>query len=184
MLKRTKKVKSPTPSKRRGSKNAPLYRNDGLCSIALQAQAGSSQREHLENFGFALRNFLDQFYAAPLSTKHLLLQGGVPSRLRAILKDDGVADAYLAALATHLANMIHISPPAWAASESRRPAKPWFALNSPEARIWLLTQSPAAFRERNLFISEDALSRAEGPHPCSISNHSVKKSATFARPWC
>gem|GEM_PF-6617897 len=33
-------------------------------------------------------------------------------------------------------------------------------MKAPEARIWLLTQSPAAFRERDLFISEDAFTRA------------------------
>lgn len=133
-----------------------------LADIAKAAQKGKTKKARMETFGFALRNFLDEFYRANRRTKQKMLGGKEPARLRNTLRDHGVGDAYLAALANHLTTLSGGHPPTWATpgTEERIPAKPWFSLKSPEARIWLLTQSPAAFRERNLFISEDALSRA------------------------
>ncbi len=133
-----------------------------IAQIAREALVGSRKSSKMGNeaFGFALRNFLDDFYAVTKKGKRAAMSEE-PSELRSGLKDGGVADAYLAALANHLAATYNISRPAWAHTGGKRyPDKPWFALNSPEARVWLLTQSPAAFRERDLFISEDALSRA------------------------
>lgn len=112
-----------------------------------------------ENFGFALRNFLDAFYAAGQLERGEMLREE-PPRLRGVLQDRGVADAYLAAVANHLSGLSGLRRPAWSQQAERIPDRPWFALNAPEARIWLLTQSPAAFRERDLFVSEDALTRA------------------------
>lgn len=109
---------------------------------------------------FALRNFLDGFHAARKQERRALLSEE-PGSLRAVLADGGVADAYLAALANYLSDSCRMARPAWSAvAPERYPDSPWFALSSPEARVWLLTQSPAAFRERNLFISKDALTRA------------------------
>ena len=42
----------------------------------------------------------------------------------------------------------------------RRLKRPWFALPDAWARAWLLRDSPAAFRERNLFTEESPLRRA------------------------
>lgn len=133
-----------------------------LVHIAKLAKAGArkSRAGGEEAFSFALRNFLDGFYAARKLERRALLSEE-PGSLRAALADGGVADAYLAALANYLSDSCRIARPAWSAVASERyPDSPWFALSSPNARIWLLTQSPAAFRERNLFISRDALTRA------------------------
>lgn len=133
----------------------------GLGGIADATLTGKTRKERAEIFGFALRNFLDSFSRAKQFEKRAILRGDEPKRLKSALGDGGVADAYLAALANHLARDTETNPPSWAdTGAGRLPDKPWFAMNSPEARIWLLTQSPAAFRERNLFISEDALARA------------------------
>jgi hypothetical protein len=147
--------------------NSPARRNREprrltIAQIARQALAAGrkSAQKGNEAFGFALRNFLDDFYAVPKREKTALVTEE-PSKLRSTLRDGGVADAYLAALANHLAATYRIAKPEWSRTGGKRyPDKPWFALNTPEARVWLLTQSPAAFRERDLFISEDALSRA------------------------
>lgn len=83
-----------------------------------------------------------------------------PRRLADVLKDGAVADAYLAATAVSLARLIRVAPPAWAWDESRKLKSPWFAHPGPAIRATLLAESPAPFRERNLFVSENALSRA------------------------
>ena len=73
---------------------------------------------------------------------------------------DAEQDAYLAAVAAHLAHRLRLRVPAWADKKSRRLEHPWFALPDAWARATLLRDSPAAFRERNLFTTEDALHRA------------------------
>ncbi len=73
---------------------------------------------------------------------------------------DAVQDAYLAAVAAHLAHRLGLRAPAWTDKKYRRLAHPWFALPDAWARATLLRDSPPAFRERNLFTSEDALHRA------------------------
>jgi hypothetical protein len=83
-----------------------------------------------------------------------------PRRLRAVYEGGDVADAYLAAVAVTLAREIGAPPPAWAWDDSRKLATPWFAWPGPSLRATLLAESPAAFRERNLFVSANALSRA------------------------
>lgn len=122
---------------------------------------GDTPRVREETFSFSFRNFLDDFYAADDETRQAML-GEEPALLRDSLQDGGVADSYLAALANHLAGQYRLIPPAWAAVTClhRIPDKPWFAMKHPDSRVWLLTESPASFRERNLFISRDALTRA------------------------
>ena len=73
---------------------------------------------------------------------------------------DAVQDAYLAAVAAHVAHRLRIRVPTWAEKKCRRLEHPWFALPDAWARATLLRDSPAAFRERNLFTTEDALHRA------------------------
>lgn len=71
-----------------------------------------------------------------------------------------VQDAYLAAVAAHLARTLRLPTPPWADKPGRRLRRPWFALPDAWARAWLLRDSPAAFRERNLFTEENPLRRA------------------------
>jgi hypothetical protein len=122
-------------------------------SLAEVARAGRDA----ETFSFAIRNFLDEFYADPAA--HRLKEE--PRFLASALQDEGLADAYLAGIAQHLAQQNGFRVPEWARlSDSRRLKKPWFSMNSHGGRMFLLVESPAAFRERNIFISADALSRA------------------------
>lgn len=135
---------------------------DSLAQVAqITLREGRTRAERSETFGFAFRNFLDAFYSADKKTQQLMIQDE-PEILRDSLKDGGVADSYLAALANYLASKYGLRPMAWAdvSQRHRIPDKPWFALNHPDSRMWLITQSPAAFRERDLFISADGLSRA------------------------
>jgi hypothetical protein len=107
-------------------------------------------------FGYALSEFLDQFRLE----RRAAMLGQEPARLAARYPGGEVADAYLAAVAVSLAREIGAPPPAWARDDSRKLRRPWFAHAGAALRATLLAESPAAFRERNLFVSENALSRA------------------------
>jgi len=110
-----------------------------------------------ESFDFCLRNFLDGFYAAPEPTA---LQAE-PSRLAEKNPRFGqIEDAYLAATAEWLAWKFNLPPPSWAFNPSRSLRRPWFASQLAGLRAVLIHESPAPFRSRNLFVSENALSRA------------------------
>lgn len=109
-----------------------------------------------EDFGYALRDFLDRFREMP----DVSLIAGEPAPLAAILDDSGRADAYLAATASWLANKHSLPVPRWAKGSSRALERPWFAAKSHKMRMLLLQDSPSEFRLRNLFVSADALSRA------------------------
>ncbi len=110
-----------------------------------------------QSFDLCLRNFLDEFYHRP-AQEALTTE---PARLREALPEMGeIYDAYLAATAEALAYQADLNTPSWAYEESRKLRHPWFALTLASLRAVLLLESPAAFRSRNLFVSENALSRA------------------------
>ena len=109
-----------------------------------------------ESFDLCLANFLDEFYAAPnesaLST--------APKLLAPKFGDQGrIQDVYLAATAEHLAAAYHFFIPAWVTDDARKLHRPWFASQLAALRAVLLLESPPAFRSRNLFVSENALTR-------------------------
>lgn len=110
-----------------------------------------------ESFDFCLRNFLDGFYAHPAADA----LAPEPERLDPRVPQLGaVEDAYLAATAEWLAWKYDLQPPRWAFDEARSLRRPWFASQLSTLRALLLIESPAPFRSRNLFVSENALSRA------------------------
>ena len=80
--------------------------------------------------------------------------------MRARFAGGELADAYLAAVAVELSLDLAQSRPAWTRRPERVLKNPWFAAKSDELRVVLLHESPAGFRERNLFVSENALSVA------------------------
>ena len=108
-----------------------------------------------ESFDRRLANFLDEFLAAPndaalAETPELLARFGETGQ---------VEDAYLAATAEELARSFHLSLPTWTDAEERKLRRPWFASPLASLRAALLLESPAGFRSRNLFVSENALTR-------------------------
>lgn len=83
-----------------------------------------------------------------------------PSSLTSVLKDEGVADAYLASVAATLAHEQGFAAPQWAKGSARALEKPFFAAKTPKLKAVLLQESPVEFRIRNIFVSANALSRA------------------------
>ncbi len=110
-----------------------------------------------ESFDFCLRNFLDGFYAEPDAAA---LAPEPPLLAKTNTRFGAIEDAYLAATAEWLAWKFDLSPPHWVFGESRFLRRPWFASSLAALRGILLLESPAPFRSRNLFVSENALSRA------------------------
>jgi len=112
-----------------------------------------------EEIGLNLAEFLDHvnLLVRKKAGRRALLAG---IRAEPPRTGDAVQDTYLAAVAAHLARKHRLPIPLWTEKKSRRLDRPWFALNDDWARAGLLRDSPAAFRERNLFTTEDALSRA------------------------
>ena len=110
-----------------------------------------------DSFDRCLSNFLDGFYSTP-SFNALAAE---PAPLAPRFADLGrVQDAYLAATAEELARQFNLQRPTWIDAETRRLHRPWFASSLAALRTVLLLESPAAFRSRNLFVTENALARA------------------------
>ncbi len=107
-------------------------------------------------FAYAVTEFLDQFRLE----RRAAMLADEPARLAPRYDGGDVADAYLAAVAVSLAREIGVPPPSWAWHQSRKLRRPWFAHPGAALRATLLAESPAPFRERNLFVSANALSRA------------------------
>ena len=109
-----------------------------------------------EAFDSCLANFLDEFYDAPAA----ILLMDVPPMLAPRFGEPGrVQDAYLAAAAEELARAHRFVIPVWVDDDARKLHRPWFASPLAAVRTVLLLESPPAFRQRNLFVSENALTR-------------------------
>ena len=123
-----------------------------LCEVALPEAA----RGDGITLDHRLREFLDFFYAA-----------GRDARARAIGGEPGpagrVQDAYLAAVAEHLARRFALAVPPWTAAPHRFLKEPYFAGGFESLKAILLVESPLAFRRRNIFVGHDALSRPRDP---------------------
>lgn len=118
-----------------------------LALVADRIRAGEELR-------FAVRELLDEFKLLPR----------VDLRERAIATrppptGDPRADAYLGALAEHLAVVNDLERPGWSIEPERFLERFWFPHLLPAFRPLAIAQSPAAFRRRGIFIAAGALDR-------------------------
>jgi len=118
---------------------------DTLRQVAERALAGEPWR-------LAARDFLDGFLGTEPELAQALLVELPPAF-------DEVGDAYLAALAEHLAFHHGLVRPAWSVDPRRFLGRMWFASEAPGLRATAIQQSPAAFRRRGLFIGATTLQR-------------------------
>jgi hypothetical protein len=102
-------------------------------------------------FDPSLREFLDSFYANPDQRPRAIEER--PASL------DVVRDAYVAAVAEHLARVYGLPIPEWTENHGNGLHEPFFAGGLQSLKGVLLAESPTAFRRRLLFVSKDALSR-------------------------
>ena len=116
-----------------------------LHEVASRVASGS------QGFDPAVREFLDVFYADE--------RGREAALARRPPLVGNVGDAYLAALAEHLARAHGIPVPPWTDSHGTRLRKPFFAGGLESLKAVLTVESPTAFRRRMVFVSRDALDR-------------------------
>ena len=120
-------------------------RPNSLFSVSTRAHRGD------QKFDSALLEFLDFFYENPMSR-----QGSIVERPDPVGR---VEDAYLAAVAEHLALSFGLPVPSWTEESHRFLETPFFAGGLESLKATLLVESPTAFRRRLLFVSANALSR-------------------------
>jgi hypothetical protein len=119
---------------------------DSIAGIGRRTATG------LQPFDFAVREFLDSWQVLDQASKRDAIHDE-PDRIGV------VEDAYLAALAEHLAQMDGLSVPDWTEQPDRFLKSPFFAGGLQSLKATLLVESPLAFRRRLIFISANALSR-------------------------
>ena len=126
---------------------APQRLTQALAGVGRRAEAG-------EDFQHAVREFLDEF----------ALRGDDRSRAESIAArpeptEDSRYDAYLGALAEHLATAHGLDRPPWSLEPDRFLDRFWFVSEVPGFRAIAIAQAPAAFRRRGIFIPERSLHR-------------------------
>jgi len=140
----------PTPLTTRSewlAAHPPRRLDATLAGVAERVRSG-------EDFRFAVREFLDEFS----------LRGDDRSRAEAIAErpapsGDPRHDAYLGALAEHLAVVHGLTRPPWSVEPGRFLDRFWFVSDVPGFRAIAIAQAPAAFRRRGVFVPERSLHR-------------------------
>lgn len=118
-----------------------------LAGVAERARAG-------EDFRHAVREFLDDFslHDSDWSRAKAIAERPAPT-------GDRKHDAYLGALAEHLATVHGLDRPPWSVGSERFLDRFWFVSDVPGFRAAAIAQAPAAFRRRGVFIPERSLHR-------------------------
>jgi hypothetical protein len=104
-----------------------------------------------QKFDPCLREFLDSFYLGKDTRQQAI--GERPATI------DAVHDAYVAAVAEHLARVYGLQIPEWSEAHGNGLHEPFFAGGLQSLKGVLVAESPTAFRRRLLFVTKDALSR-------------------------
>ena len=132
-----------------------LRANPPAAARLTQTLAGLARRARDgEDFHHAMREFLDEF----------ALRGNDLARTEAIEErpestGDPRQDAYLGALAEHLATVHGLIRPAWSVEPARFLDRFWFVSEVAGFRAVAIAQAPAAFRRRGIFLPERSLHR-------------------------
>jgi hypothetical protein len=137
------------------------FRPLSIAEIAERAASGA------QLFDLAVREFLDSWQGFPPADRTEALAEEPPPVGR-------VEDAYLAALAEHLASGARIDAPAWTEAPNRFLREPFFSGGLESLKAILIVESPSAFRRRLIFISADGLSR---PHRVYAEEDEAARSA-------
>lgn len=119
-----------------------------------QTVATVAERVHAgEDLRFAVRELLDEF---SMRSRDALRERALADEPRTV---DPHVDAYLGALAEHLARTHGLDVPSWTLQQRRTLDHMWFPGVSPGFRPTALRESPVAFRRRGIFIAAGALTR-------------------------
>ena len=101
-----------------------------------------------------LREFLDEFYSESSPQERAAMLSDEPP-----LGENDRANAYLAAVAEHLALRHHVDVPEWTGGSSRFLKRPFFPSGLESLKATMLVESPASFRRRLIFVGAEPLYR-------------------------
>jgi hypothetical protein len=118
-----------------------------LAGVARRTLAG-------EDFRFAVREFLDEF---ALRDDDALRAAAIAERPEPT--GDARHDAYLGALAEHIAVAHDLERPPWSVASERFLDRFWFLSDVAALRATAIAQAPAAFKRRGIFVPERSLHR-------------------------
>jgi len=104
-----------------------------------------------QSFDPGLREFLDEFYSHPERRQDMIAEEPCAVGV--------VQDAYLAAVAEHLAECWRLRCPDWVHGVRRFLQRPFFSGGLEDLKATLLVESPVAFRRRMLFVGKEVLDR-------------------------
>ena len=120
-----------------------------------QSVAGVAERAATgEPFMTAVRELLDEFSLLQTDAQRARALAERPRPM-----GDARHDAFLGALAEHLAAAAGVDRPAWACEPERFLDRFWFLSNVKAFRPTAVAEAPAAFRRRGIFVSRRALER-------------------------
>lgn len=101
-----------------------------------------------------VREFLDEFYLEPDAGARAAMLAQEPPPV-----DYARGNAYLAAVAEHLALRYELPVPDWTQGAGRFLDRPWYPCGLESLKATLLVESPPAFRRRLIFVGADPLYR-------------------------
>jgi len=131
------------------NKRVPLnLRPNSLLEVSLRVKEGS------QDFGPAIREFLDEFYFESKINSRQAMILDVPELISPI------DDAYLAAVAEHLARLYNLNIPNWVDNPDRFLHEPYFPFGLESLKAYCIVNSPLSFRKRMIFTEENPLRRA------------------------
>lgn len=115
-----------------------------------------------EAYRCAFVGFLDSFYTDPPRRQTMI---DPEPTLTGVSR----TDAYMGAVAEHLARRWGLRIPQWVERPERFLKRPLFGSSIEALKALLLVQSPVAFRRRMIFVEHEPLRRARMPvaSPCS-----------------
>lgn len=113
----------------------------------------AAQSDSLDEFGRHFRDWLHELRRWSSRGKVTAAIREEPKRLDRKFAQGAVADAWLAAYAEFIARRIGCPAPGWSQQRTRVSPEPWFATDehNPVLRLGALRDSPAPFKNRNLF---------------------------------
>jgi hypothetical protein len=115
---------------------------------------------HSGDFNAFVREFCDEFYMEQdANARSAMLEIEPP------LADDARHNAYLGAVAEHLARRYHLPVPEWTNHPARFLKRAWFPCEVESLKAILIRESPPAFRRRMIFVGGDPLYRPRRDKP-------------------
>ncbi len=138
----------PSPSRRPASLRE-------VAAFAIDAKGDNAA------FGRAVAEFLDEFYTDPAKRQTMIADE--PASVGKF------EDAYLGAVAEHLARRWTLDIPAWVDQPHRFLDRAHFAGGLESLKAILLAESPLAFRKRQIFVEAEPLRRARMPRDEAVA---------------